>query len=108
VSSADTDSITSVGIPSHQERTGVTSTNISLSRCQSTSKITYTSGDLHALRPASHKISRSTRKVIFSCGIWKPKQPDTSNSVSKISTITTGPPRGRGGSTGVKTSIPSD
>ena len=51
--------------------------------------ITYTSKDLHALRPVSTKIPRETRKIIFSCGIWKPGATKTPNYESgcKISAI---------------------
>jgi hypothetical protein len=64
-------------IPSQQKRTGVTSTgvgNIVTNTGHNQKVITYTSEDLHALRPTSTNIPRGTRKAIFACGIWRPKQ----------------------------------
>ena len=40
---------------------------------KSTLKISYSSNELHLLRPTSTSIPRKVRKSIFECGIWKPK-----------------------------------
>ena len=55
---------------------------------RSMSKITYSSEQLHLLRPASNSIHRNVRKSLFECGIWKPKNSKNHSDSTNINTTT--------------------